>query len=161
MSLRGGMLSSTMTSSRRQIHSVKRNLFGTVDHQQIKEDLQKELARISEEKSKTWNFDFKNFKPLPPGRYKWERVGKRLQTRRSSTELRTTNTTESNSQLAMQEGHPKRRRYNLRTRNRDTENVRFRPIEPPARQLSQINGARPTVETGSRTGEFALYYLML
>lgn len=75
-----------MTDHENTRNGVQRNLFGTIpsDHPKTQECLIQEANRITVEKSQKWNFDFARFQPLP-GRYKWERVGKRLQTRRSPT----------------------------------------------------------------------------
>lgn len=53
--------------------SVKRSLFGPVDHQEAMSFFQKEICKIQSEKSKQWNFDFINEKPLK-GAYKWEKI---------------------------------------------------------------------------------------
>lgn len=59
-------------------NSVKRSLFGPVDHQEAMSFFQKELAKMEQEKMKEWNFDFANEKPLR-GNFRWEKVedGKR------------------------------------------------------------------------------------
>ncbi|XP_078379313.1 uncharacterized protein LOC144662394 [Oculina patagonica] len=131
-----------------RVKAVKRNLFGTVDHEQIRDDLNREMSRILEEKKRKWNFDFENFQPLP-GRYKWERVGKRLQTRKSPTESGpacTTSDSEENlcRQITVDTAHSTTR-YNLRTRERDLENINvfdFKPIEPARKRLREL-GATP------------------
>lgn len=138
---------------------VRRNLFGTVDHdhEQIRDDLNREMNRILEEKKRKWNFDFENFQPLP-GRYKWERVGKRLQTRKSSTESATACATSDSAenvcrQISVDTAQSSTR-YNLRTRDRILENIEvcdFKPIEP-ARKRLRVLGATP-VENRDSTGE--------
>ena len=95
-------------------NGVQRNLFGTVpsDHAKTQENLFLEAKRITKEKSQKWNFDFENFQPLP-GRYKWERVGKRLQhTRRSPTP----ENTEASQKTCISKRH-----YNLRQRDSSTQ----------------------------------------
>ena len=53
--------------------SVCRNLFGPIDHEQLKADLLREKEEMIEEDTRTWNFDFENDIPLL-GRYRWEKV---------------------------------------------------------------------------------------
>lgn len=127
-------------------NGVQRNLFGTApsDHNKTQENLLREASRISKEKKQLWNFDFEKFEPLPPGRYKWERVGKRLQTRTSPT-LQEGNTcirTIENIEPGT------KRHYNLRTREtREGGMEYFRPIEP--RGCSKIS--RDTTSVGPTT----------
>lgn len=52
---------------------VCRNLFGEVDHEQLKEDFTMLMSDTLEEAKRTWNFDFLNETPLE-GDYEWERV---------------------------------------------------------------------------------------
>lgn len=54
-------------------NSVKRSLFGPVDHEEAMSFFQKEFAKMEQEKMRQWNFDFVNGKPLR-GPYKWEKV---------------------------------------------------------------------------------------
>lgn len=136
---------------------VRRNLFGTVDHEQIRDDLNREMSRILEEKKHKWNFDFENCQPLP-GRYKWERVGKRLQTRKSPTESASACATSDSAenvcrQISVDTAHSSAR-YNLRTRDRVLENIEvydFKPIEPARKRLREL-GTTP-VENRDSTGE--------
>lgn len=53
--------------------SVCRNLFGPVDHDQLRRDLKQKLHEIAEEDSRRWNFNFEREAPLP-GRFQWEEV---------------------------------------------------------------------------------------
>lgn len=131
-----------------RVKVVKRNLFGTAagDHEQIRDDLNREMSRILEEKKRKWNFDFENFQPLP-GRYKWERVGKRLQTRKSPTgpTCTTSESTENACRQRTVDGAHSTARYNLRTRDRELENISvfdFKPIEPARKRLREL-GATP------------------
>lgn len=139
-------------SSRGKV-AVKRSLFGTVDHEQIRDDLNRELKRISEEKRRKWNFDFENFKPLR-GRYKWERVHGRLQTRKSPTEINTPSlattavgsTAENVCQQRSVDPVQATTRYNLRTRDKELENIaafNFKPIDPSRKRLREF-GATPS-----------------
>lgn len=130
---------------------VKRNLFGTVDHDQIRDDLHRELKLITDEKRRKWNFDFENFQPLR-GRYKWERVGKRLQTRKSPTEITPTvasactgdGSAENVCQQRSVDSAQATARYNLRTRDRELENIAglsFEPIDPARTRLRELGAA--------------------
>ncbi|CAN9506644.1 unnamed protein product [Ophioblennius macclurei] len=51
--------------------SVRRNLFGPVDHDQLRRDLKLQLREMMEQDSRRWNFDFESETPLP-GRFQWE-----------------------------------------------------------------------------------------
>ncbi|XP_061558670.1 cyclin dependent kinase inhibitor 1Ca [Phycodurus eques] len=51
--------------------SVCRCLFGPVDHEQLRRDLQLSLREMSLEDSHSWNFNFHADTPLP-GRFAWE-----------------------------------------------------------------------------------------
>ncbi|XP_074613232.1 uncharacterized protein LOC141873212 isoform X1 [Acropora palmata] len=69
----------TSSSSRRRerpnivpSRSVCRNLFGPVDHEQLKADFLREKEEIIKEDTRKWNFDFENDIPLL-GRYLWEK----------------------------------------------------------------------------------------
>ncbi|CAL1603409.1 unnamed protein product [Knipowitschia caucasica] len=53
--------------------SVRRTLFGPVDHEQLRKDLSRRLRDITEQDSRRWNFDFYNHAPLS-GRFQWEPV---------------------------------------------------------------------------------------
>ncbi|XP_036376165.1 cyclin-dependent kinase inhibitor 1B-like [Megalops cyprinoides] len=57
--------------------SFCRNLFGSVDHEELRRDLKQHLQEMEQASSAEWNFDFKNDEPLPAGRYQWERVNSR------------------------------------------------------------------------------------
>ncbi|KAI8499323.1 hypothetical protein Bbelb_230870 [Branchiostoma belcheri] len=54
--------------------AARRQLFGPVDHDQLRSDWTREIARIVEEKGRQWNFDFGRETPLE-GDYSWEKVG--------------------------------------------------------------------------------------
>lgn len=54
--------------------SACKNLFGPVDHEELKKDLKGRLQEMEEAASARWNFDFSNHKPLPNGRYNWQAV---------------------------------------------------------------------------------------
>ena len=129
---------------------AKRSLFGTVDHDQIRDDLRRELRLITEEKKQKWNFDFENFQPLR-GRFKWERVGKRLQTRRSPTEINPTlgaadSGGAENSQQSSVNSAQSTARYNLRTRDRELENMagfELKPVDPSRKRLRELKPPHP------------------
>lgn len=57
----------------RRRESVCRTLFGPVDHEQLRRDLQQRLRDIMEEDSRRWNFNFQAGAPLD-GRFQWEEV---------------------------------------------------------------------------------------
>nr|XP_060629140.1 cyclin-dependent kinase inhibitor 1 [Anolis sagrei ordinatus] len=52
---------------------ICRNLFGAVDHEQLRKDFQILLRAQLEEAQQKWNFDFETETPLE-GNYKWEKV---------------------------------------------------------------------------------------
>lgn len=140
------MTSVSRDAGRGRVKDVKRNLFGTVDHKQIRDDLARELKYMSEEKKCQWNFDFENCQPLS-GRFKWQRVGKRLQTRKSPTEGISTCDTESSENFCRQnivDPTHSAVRYNLRTRGREGENIPrsgFVPIDPSRKRLREFGDA--------------------
>lgn len=53
--------------------SVCRQLFGPVNHEQMRADLLREKRKLCDENTRAWNFDFENGIPLV-GRYVWERI---------------------------------------------------------------------------------------
>ena len=57
--------------------SVCRQLFGPVNHEEVKAVLLREKKKLCDENTQTWNFDFENGIPLV-GRYVWERICTRL-----------------------------------------------------------------------------------
>uniref|UniRef100_A0A672GRC2 Cyclin-dependent kinase inhibitor domain-containing protein n=1 Tax=Salarias fasciatus TaxID=181472 RepID=A0A672GRC2_SALFA len=61
---------SRMNPTRRR-ESVCRNLFGPVDHEQLRRDLKLKLREITERDSRRWNFNFESGTPLP-GSFQWE-----------------------------------------------------------------------------------------
>ena len=138
--------------------TAKRNLFGRVDHDQTRSDLQRQLRSDGEEKKRQWNFDFENCEPLP-GRYKWQRVGKRLQARKSPTE--TTPRNSSTGASFVENIFPDRTadstraeaRYNLRKRGRGLEN--FAGLEFDYSRNSLCEFRSTTAAAGKRnTGEY-------
>lgn len=66
--------------------SVCRQLFGPVNHEQMRADLLREKRKMSEEDAQTWNFDFENGVPLV-GRYVWERICSTLTTEKPGSSL--------------------------------------------------------------------------
>ncbi|KAL2088931.1 hypothetical protein ACEWY4_015830 [Coilia grayii] len=52
---------------------VCRNLFGPVDHDEVRVELSAKLGEMSEREQTRWNFNFNEDTPLP-GRYAWEDV---------------------------------------------------------------------------------------
>uniref|UniRef100_A0A3Q1H5J5 Cyclin-dependent kinase inhibitor domain-containing protein n=1 Tax=Acanthochromis polyacanthus TaxID=80966 RepID=A0A3Q1H5J5_9TELE len=53
--------------------SVRRSLFGPVDHEQLRRDLKLKLQQIMEQDTRRWNFNFQAETPLP-GRFQWEEI---------------------------------------------------------------------------------------
>lgn len=51
--------------------SVRRSLFGPVDHDELSRDIEAKLREISERDQKRWNFNFVSDTPLH-GDYEWE-----------------------------------------------------------------------------------------
>ncbi|XP_078387779.1 cyclin-dependent kinase inhibitor 1-like [Cetorhinus maximus] len=51
--------------------AVCKSLFGTVDHDELRRDLKKQLKDIKKSHCQRWNFDFENHNPLA-GNYIWE-----------------------------------------------------------------------------------------
>lgn len=54
--------------------SACRNLFGSVDHEELKRDLKGHLRELEDAASAKWGFDFANHAPLTNGRLDWELV---------------------------------------------------------------------------------------
>uniref|UniRef100_A0A3B3D3R2 Cyclin-dependent kinase inhibitor domain-containing protein n=1 Tax=Oryzias melastigma TaxID=30732 RepID=A0A3B3D3R2_ORYME len=63
----------TVSSRMERVKSARRSLFGPVDHQQLRRDLQQELREMAERDSRRWNFDFQAGTPLPGG-LQWEEI---------------------------------------------------------------------------------------
>lgn len=142
-----------MTDHENTRNGVQRNLFGTMpsDHSKTQECLIEEAKRITVEKSQKWNFDFEKFKPLPPGRYKWERIGKRLQTRRSPTPNDKTATEEDIGLHNLSTTN-----YNLRKRERNSVGrIDSDHTEANAQQSPLVQGP-PRILTLSQGTCFAL-----
>ena len=53
--------------------SCCRNLFGPIDHDQLRIELETELKRIADEKKRRWNFDFVKSEPVD-GYFLWQRI---------------------------------------------------------------------------------------
>ncbi|XP_019742115.1 cyclin dependent kinase inhibitor 1Ca [Hippocampus comes] len=53
--------------------SVRRSLFGRVDHEQLHREMKLKFLEISQEDFRRWNFNFKTETPLP-GRFEWEKI---------------------------------------------------------------------------------------
>jgi hypothetical protein len=77
-----------------QVQSVRRKLFGDVDHQQTSLDLERELKQCEERDTNKYNFDFNREQPLnlPDSRYEWSQlndpeVNKMLSQQQLSTKL--------------------------------------------------------------------------
>uniref|UniRef100_A0A4W5KHG6 Cyclin-dependent kinase inhibitor domain-containing protein n=1 Tax=Hucho hucho TaxID=62062 RepID=A0A4W5KHG6_9TELE len=60
---------------RRAQGPVRRNLFGPVDHEQLKQDFQRHLCVSVESANKRWDFDFNNGRPAAKGAsVEWEEM---------------------------------------------------------------------------------------
>uniref|UniRef100_A0A3Q3SDE5 Cyclin-dependent kinase inhibitor domain-containing protein n=1 Tax=Mastacembelus armatus TaxID=205130 RepID=A0A3Q3SDE5_9TELE len=57
----------------RRKESVCRSLFGPVDHEQLRRDLELKLQEMSEQDMRRWNFNFQTDTPLPGG-FQWEEI---------------------------------------------------------------------------------------
>ncbi|XP_041645322.1 cyclin-dependent kinase inhibitor 1Ca [Cheilinus undulatus] len=62
-----------MNPTFRSRESVCRNLFGPVDHEQLRRDLKQRLKEITEQDSRRWNFNFQTDTPMC-GRFQWEEI---------------------------------------------------------------------------------------
>uniref|UniRef100_H3B2T8 Cyclin-dependent kinase inhibitor domain-containing protein n=1 Tax=Latimeria chalumnae TaxID=7897 RepID=H3B2T8_LATCH len=84
-------LSERMVLAKRQAanlnRSACRNLFGAIDHEELRRDLKKQLKEIQASDCQRWNFDFKTETPLK-GRFLWETLdGKEMPTFYRETRL--------------------------------------------------------------------------
>lgn len=52
--------------------SACRNLFGPVDHEELKKDFQRQLKAMEDASTDAWNFDFSTHTPRADGRFQWE-----------------------------------------------------------------------------------------
>ncbi|XP_040472449.1 cyclin-dependent kinase inhibitor 1-like [Falco naumanni] len=75
-----------------------RNLFGPVDHHQLKNDFEDLMRQHLEEVQERWNFNFETETPLE-GQFKWERVFLAEQQSREVHSLVTGISSESRSSL--------------------------------------------------------------
>ncbi|KAJ7999105.1 hypothetical protein DPEC_G00211960 [Dallia pectoralis] len=71
----------TMSGHKSILNSVRksparRNLFGSVDHEQLKQEYQDTLSRDLKVACQRWGFDFRSDKPLAEGDFQWEMVPK-------------------------------------------------------------------------------------
>lgn len=55
-------------------NSVKRSLFGRVDHQEVMAFFEEQLAQMYADNMQRWNFDFINEQPIRGGSFSWEKV---------------------------------------------------------------------------------------
>ncbi|XP_077566171.1 cyclin-dependent kinase inhibitor 1D isoform X2 [Stigmatopora nigra] len=53
---------------------VRRNLFGPVDHQELRQDFERLLCMGIEAANKRWNYDFRRDSPGREGHIQWEEV---------------------------------------------------------------------------------------
>ncbi|XP_054609428.1 cyclin-dependent kinase inhibitor 1-like isoform X2 [Dunckerocampus dactyliophorus] len=66
---RGGIEALTL-----KVGPVRRNLFGPVDHQQLRQDFQRLLHMSVEAANKRWNYDFRSDAPGPGSNVQWEEL---------------------------------------------------------------------------------------
>ncbi|XP_061523876.1 cyclin-dependent kinase inhibitor 1-like [Phycodurus eques] len=59
---------------RLKVGPVRRNLFGPVNHQQLRKDFQRLLCMNIEEANKRWNYDFRRDAPGTGTNVQWEEV---------------------------------------------------------------------------------------
>ncbi|XP_057712248.1 cyclin-dependent kinase inhibitor 1-like isoform X2 [Corythoichthys intestinalis] len=59
---------------RLKVGPVRRNLFGPVDHRQLREDFQRLLSMSVDAANKRWNYDFRRDVPGTGGDVQWEEV---------------------------------------------------------------------------------------
>ncbi|KAA0724748.1 Cyclin-dependent kinase inhibitor 1B [Triplophysa tibetana] len=52
--------------------SACRNLFGPVDHEELKKDFQRHMKATEDAAADAWNFDFSAHTPRAGGRFRWE-----------------------------------------------------------------------------------------
>ncbi|CAN9508269.1 unnamed protein product [Ophioblennius macclurei] len=57
-----------------KVGPVRRNLFGPVDHQQLRQDFQRLLCMSVEVANKRWNFDFRSDVPGKGSNVEWEEL---------------------------------------------------------------------------------------
>ncbi|XP_061920488.1 cyclin-dependent kinase inhibitor 1B-like isoform X1 [Entelurus aequoreus] len=57
-----------------KVGSVRRNLFGPVDHQQLRQDFQRLLHSGVDAANKRWNYDFRSDAPSPGPGVQWEEL---------------------------------------------------------------------------------------
>lgn len=57
-----------------KVGPVRRNLFGPVDHQQLRQDFQRLLCMSVEVANKRWNFDFQSDVPGKGSNIEWEEL---------------------------------------------------------------------------------------
>jgi hypothetical protein len=68
---------SNQMPNQQRVQSVKRTLFGAVDHEQTHRDLEQELRKCQQQDMEKYNFDFAIEQPidLPNPNYEWSRIG--------------------------------------------------------------------------------------
>ncbi|XP_061770515.1 cyclin-dependent kinase inhibitor 1D isoform X2 [Nerophis ophidion] len=57
-----------------KVGPVRRNLFGPVDHQELRQDFQRLLHLGVDAANKRWNYDFRSDVPLPGSDVQWEEL---------------------------------------------------------------------------------------
>lgn len=85
--------SATLPSLNRRVLPSKvvcRNLFGSVDHEEISSILESELHRDLKEKNEEWCFNFSDGTPLRQGRLVWEEIKQRNEDELSTVSKKST-----------------------------------------------------------------------
>jgi hypothetical protein len=133
--------------------SCCRNLFGPIDHAQLRAELQSELKRIADEKKRRWNFDFVKAEPLD-GDFHWQRIGDNRTVGSSTNE-------ESNGQISDSRITPQQSsnatthaESNATTSTRNTVSARKSCFETPERLAVKRLRKSPRI-----TGIFMLFLL--
>ncbi|XP_051974726.1 cyclin-dependent kinase inhibitor 1B-like [Xyrauchen texanus] len=53
---------------------VCRNLFGSVNREELEKDVKEQLQELEKASMHKWNYDFGKNEPLSPGKYEWQEV---------------------------------------------------------------------------------------
>ncbi|XP_054160731.1 cyclin-dependent kinase inhibitor 1C-like [Oppia nitens] len=98
--------------SNERVQSVRRRLFGDIDHQQTHRDLQQQLRQCEDEDRNRYNFDFSSEQPInsPESRYQWSHINNNLNLQSDNTfdtKLKkfSTNICKNNDQSSTIESH--------------------------------------------------------
>ena len=84
---------------------IRRCLFGHVNHEKAESNFQEQMDALMQENKLRWNFDFENERPLPPGRYLWEKVEKPSDTDSKDTSVSQSQDAEEEPSLKEEQTH--------------------------------------------------------